>query len=303
MEFINRLRRRPKETPAEVEPTDDEQFGAAIVKTGFGRGGLGSFLWPDDDEGFAPGDYDRYFDAIQAAMADRLDAPADMLLKAKFDHGDDVRLVSLCLELGDFELHAPCNNSVRVLNALRVEREETLKSIAIFDEGGYLDEEQGLEYGPLYEPPPQIKMSDPMWQVYHNIIIVDCPEAREEARRQVEFLWNRERMLRQDVNRAKAGGWFVDYSFLSDHLMQQYDPVRRNNSAKLAQFPYHYRLLHGLCVQSPGGIYLVHEEAVLARMMTGMTINDHMAIRKIQSSNRSGGRSGGQGGGFDRDEQ
>ena len=302
MDFMDRLRRRPKEKPAEVEPTDNASFNQAVVDVGFGRGGLGSFLWPDDDGDFAEGDYDRYFDAIQAAMSERLDAPADMLLKAKFENPDDVRLVSLCLELGDFELHAPCNNSVRVLNALRIEREETVKSIAIFDEGGYRDEERNIEYGPLYEP-PKVQMSDPMWQVYHNIIVVDCKEAREEAKRQVEFLWNRERILRQDVNRAKAGGWFVDYSYLSDYLMQQHDPKRRNNSAKLAQFPYHYRLLHGLCVQSPGGIYLQHEEAVLARMMTGMTVNDHMAIRKIQSANRSGGRGGSKGGGFDRDEQ
>ena len=281
---IDKFRRKSEnKSAAQMEPTDNESFGQALVDVGFGRGGQGSMLWPADDGGDGSGEFDRWFDTVLASFADRLDSPSDMMLKAKFNNHDDLRFASLCMELGDFELHAPCNNSARVMAALNLEQEETIRSIEAYNEGG------------LYTPSEVVTPSDPRWYIFNSIILVDCEDALADAEEQVVFLRNRQRALRQDMNRAKAGGWFVDYSYLSDWLMKQFDPKRQNNSAKLAQFPYHYRVLHAFCVQSPGGIYMQHEEAVLARMMVGVAVNDHLAMRNMQAVSSTAERVGGGG--------
>ena len=250
-----------------VEPSSNADYAQSLVSTGFGRGGGGSFLWQPDEDMNA-GEYDRWFDAVMGMVSDRLDAPSDMLLKAQFSHGDDLRLASLLMELGDFELHAACNNSSRMMHAFNLEFELTIQGIATY-----------RETGKVFDPGNEVQISDPIWHVYNSLIIVDDDESLEAAERQAEFLRRRIHQLRADVNRAKAGGWFVDYSHLSDYLMQQNDPTRKLNAAKLAQFPYHYRVLHSLCVQSPGGILMHHEEGLMAKQVVGMGLNNEIVMR------------------------
>ena len=269
--ILEKIRRPPR--PAPEEATSNGSFAEDLVASGmvFGQGGRGGFLWNNDGGGAAADGqaYDRWAEVMVTGLSDRLDSPDDMVLSSKFTDPSEIMLISECMDLGDFQLYAPINNSSHYLHLLTRDMELQIQAIEEYTENESV-------YVPEDFDPSALET-----YAYGRVIIVDCPEMLPVAEERVHYLRQVKAYMLREINRAIALGHFFDYSYLNQHLSQQFDPRRALNAAKATQWPFFYRMAHKICAQNPGGEFVAMKEAILARVARSVSVADQVAVKTM----------------------